>query len=114
MTETEYDELISVKMKESVADRRLSDDFQDRLVRSVKRARIVWRIRVASVIAAAIAIAVVLTELSLGNRPQERAEAMLLAAEAPVGTTEASGWFLLGYLREYIKRARNNKRKEEE
>lgn len=113
MTEMEFDEMMSMKMRESVAGRRLPDDFQDRLVRFVKRAKTAWRIRVVAVIVVVVASGAVIMGLSLKDRPMGSGEAMLVAADAPVDTTEVSGWFLLGYLRECIKRARGNKKKEE-
>lgn len=114
MTDNEFDAIISAEMRGLVADRRLPDDFSDRLVQSVRKTRIVWRLKVVVCIVAIVAMGVVIMGFSLGSKPVCAAEPALIAADAPVRTTEVSSWFLLGYLRECFKRNRTNKRKEEE
>ena len=114
MTDNEFDAMISAEMRGMVADRRLPDDFSDRLVRSVKRSRMAWRLRAVVCIVAIVAMGVAIMGFSRGTKHVNAAEPALIAADAPAGTTEASSWFLLGYLRECLKRNRTNKKKEEE
>ena len=113
MTNIEFDAKISAEMHEIVADRRLPDDFSDRLVCSVKRARMAWRLKTVICIAAILAIGIVIMGFSRGAKPSCAIEPALIAAETPSGTTEVSSWFLLGYLRECFKRNKTNKKKEE-
>ena len=114
MTEVEFDEMMSERMREVVAGRRLPADFQDRLVRSVKGSKIAWRIKLATVIAAAVALGIAITGVSRNERSGKSHEPMLIAADSPVDNAEVSSWFLLGYLRECFKRNKNNRKKEEE
>lgn len=114
MTDNEFDAMISAEMRGMVADRRLPDDFSDRLVRSVKRSRMAWRLRAVVCIVAIVAMGVAIMGFSREARPVGAVEPALIAADAPTGTTEVSSWFLLGYLRECFKRNRTNKKKEEE
>ena len=114
MNELEFDEMMSVRMREVVAERYLPADFQDRLVRSVKGSKIAWRIKLATVIAAAVALGIAITGVSRNERSGKSHEPMLVAADAPSDATEVSSWFLLGYLRECFKRNKNNRKKEEE
>lgn len=114
MTELEFDEMMSMRMREVVAERYLPADFQDRLVRSVKGSKIAWRMKLAAVIAVAVALGVAITGVTRNDRSGRSHEPMLIAADAPTDNTEVSSWFLLGYLRECFKRNRNNRKKEEE
>ena len=113
MTDNEFDAMMSAEMRRIVADRRLPDDFSDRLVQSVRRTRIAWRLKAVVCIVAIIAMGVAIMGFSCGDRPTGAVEPALIAADAPAGTTEVSSWFLLGYLRECFKRNRTNKKKEE-
>lgn len=113
MTDNEFDAMISAEMREMVADRRLPDDFSDRLVQSVSRARIAWRLKAVVCIVAVVAMGVAIMGFSRGAKPVGAAEPALIAADATTETTEVSSWFLLGYLRECFKRNRTNKKKEE-
>jgi hypothetical protein len=92
----------------------LPDGFTDRLAQSVKGSRIAWRIKAVICIVVVIGIGVSIMEFSRGVKSAGAAEPALIAADAPAGTTEVSGWFLLGYLRECFKRNRTSKKKEEE
>ena len=114
MNELEFDEMISVRMREVVAERCLPADFQDKLVRSVKGAKVIWRMKLATVIAAVVALGIAITGMTRNDRSGKSHEPMLIAADAPSDTTEVSSWFLLGYLRECFKRNKNNRKKEEE
>ena len=114
MNELEFDEMMSVRMREVVAERCLPADFQDRLVRSVKGAKVIWRMKLATVIAVAVALGIAITGVTRNDRSGKSHEPMLVAADAPSDATEVSSWFLLGYLRECFKRNKNNRKKEEE
>lgn len=114
MTDNEFDAMISAEMRRMVSDRRLPDGFSDRLVRSIKRSRTVWRCKAVACIAVIIAIGAVIIGFSRRDRPVGASESALIAADAPAGTTEVSGWFLLGCLRECFKRNKTNRKKEEE
>lgn len=114
MTEMEFDEMMSMRMREVVAERSLPADFQDRLVRSVKGSKVIWRMKLAVVIAVAVALGVVITGVTRDDRFGKSHEPMLVAADVPADKTEVSSWFLLGYLRECFKRNKNNRKKEEE
>ena len=114
MTETEFEELLASGMRKIVADRQLPDGFSVRLARSAKRVRIAWRIRTVVCIAAVMMLGISLIGVSRGAKPAGASEPMLMAADAPCETSEVSGWFLLGYLRECFKRNRSSRRKEEE
>lgn len=114
MTELEFDEMMSIRMREVVAERYLPADFQDRLVRSVKGAKVIWRMKLAIVIAVAVALGIAITGVTRNDRSGKSHEPMLVAADAPSDATEVSSWFLLGYLRECFKRNKNNRKKEEE
>jgi hypothetical protein len=114
MTELEFDEMMSMRMREVVAERYLPADFQDRLVRSVKGAKVIWRMKLATVIAVAVALGIAITGVTRNDRSGKSHEPMLVAADAPADTAEVSSWFLLGYLRECFKRNKNNRKKEEE
>lgn len=114
MTEMEFDEMMSMRMREVFADRCLPADFQDRLVRSVKGSKVIWRMKLAVVIAIAVALGVAITGVTRDDRFGKSHEPMLVAADVPADKTEVSSWFLLGYLRECFKRNKNNRKKEEE
>ena len=114
MTETEFDEMISSEMRKIVAGRNLPDGFSVRLAQSAKSARIAWRIKAVICIVAATALGLSIIGVSRGTKSPGVSEPMLIAADTPSETSEVSGWFLLGYLRECFKRNRNNRRKEEE
>lgn len=114
MTETEFDEMMSSEMRKIVAGRNLPDGFSVRLAQSAKSGRIAWRIRTVICITAVTALGVSIIGFSRGTNRTETSEPMIVAADATSKTTEVSGWFLLGYLRECFKRNRSNRRKEEE
>lgn len=113
MTEMEFDEMMSMKMREMVADRCLPADFQDRLVQSVKGSKVAWRMKLAAVIAVALALGLAITGVTRNGRSARSHEPMLVATDAHTDNTEVSSWFLLGYLRECFKRNKNNRKKEE-
>ena len=113
MTEMEFDEMMSMRMREVVAERSLPADFQDRLVRSVKGSKVIWRMKLAVVIAVAVALGVAITGVTRDDRFGRSHEPMLVAADVPADKTEVSSWFLLGYVRECFKRNKNNRKKEE-
>lgn len=113
MTEAEFDQMLSAGMRDVVSGRCLPEDFPDRLAKSVRDAKVAWRVKVAAAIALVVASGVAITGLTRGGRDGNTQEPMLIAAETPSPTTEVSGWFLLGYLRECFKRNRNGRRKEE-
>ena len=114
MTETEFDEMISSEMRKIVAGRNLPDGFSRRLAQSAKSSRIAWRIRTFICITAVTALGISIIGVSRGTKQAETSEPMIMAADSTSGSPEASGWFLLGYLRECFKRNRSNRRKEEE
>lgn len=114
MTEMEFDEMMSMRMREVVAGRRLPADFQDRLVRSVKGSKVAWRMKIATVIAVAVALGIAIMGATRNDRSAKSHEPMLVAADSPAENTEVSSWVLIGYLRECFKRNKNNRKKEEE
>ena len=114
MSETEFDQMLSNGMRDMVSGCSLPEDFSDRLVKSVRGAKVVWRIKVVAVMVAVAATGVTITGFNRDRDKGKSQEPMLIAADAPSSTTEVSGWFLLGYLRECFKRNRNSKKKEEE
>lgn len=112
MTEMEFDETLSLKLREAIAGRRLPENFPERLARSSRRAKTVWRIKVAAIIVFTLSIGIAVTGISRKECSTAPQEAALIAADAPSGNTQVSSWFLLGYLRECFKRNRNNRKKE--
>jgi hypothetical protein len=112
MTEMEFDETLSLKLREVIADRRLPENFPERLARSARRAKTAWRIKVAAVIVLTLSIGIAVTGISRKEHSAAPQDAALIAADAPSGNTQVSSWFLLGYLRECFKRNRNNRKKE--
>lgn len=113
MTETEFDEMMTSEIRKLVVGRRLPDDFSGRLAQSAKTARIAWRVKTIICITAVTALGISIIGISRGTETSATSEPMLMAADAPSSTTEVSSWFLLGYLRECLRRNRTNKKKEE-
>ena len=107
MTETEFDEIMSSEIRKIVAGRNLPDGFSVRLAQSAKSGKIAWRIKTVLCTTAVIALGISIIGISRGTKQTEKSEPMIMAADATSGTPEASGWFLLGYLRECFKRNRN-------
>lgn len=114
MTEDELERILSEKMKACVAERHLPGDFTARLVASARRSRTAFRLRL---IAAAVLLAMVgVVVVGFMEPPacKPPVEASLIAARGTETGEEVSGLVFLGFIRECIRRARTNRRKEED
>jgi len=99
-----------------VPEKRLPPDFADRLVKAVRRRRRARKLRMVALVAA---IGILGTGLVGGFCCREEKEGptgtYLVAANAsPTNDTQVSSLMLLGFFRECFRRARTNKKKEED
>ena len=113
MTNDDIDLVLTRRVQECAAEKHLPSDFSDRLVKSLRHRRRMFRVKVVAIIVVVAVMGGFLGHLTI-KKPTAPTEAALIAADTPSRETEASGWMLFGFLRECFKRNRTNKRKEEE
>lgn len=114
MDDCEFDDILTRRVKECVAEKRLPGDFSDRLVRSVHCRRHARRMKMVAAVVAIVAVAVAVFGVFAPEKPKSSGEATLIAARTPGNDAQVSGWMLFGVLRECFKRNKTGKRKEEE
>lgn len=113
MTNDDIDLVLTRRLRDGTAEKRLPPDFSDRLVKAVRYRRRMFRAKVIAVIAVAAVLGGVLGHFTI-KKPTHPTGAALVAADTPSKSSEVSCWMLFGMLRECFKRNRTHKRKEEE
>ncbi len=116
MTEEEFDRQVSTCLRAYAQTKRLPDDFADRLVGALRRRR--WRRRAKlALLVASLAIAFLMVlGLCDGSHALKTPSANLVAVQsAEDGTTERiSGFLFLGFIRDFVRRPRAMRKKEDE
>ena len=115
MTEEEFDLRAARCLRAYAQTKKLPDDFADRLVGALRRRRR-WRRAKLALLVASLAI-VFLMALGLCERPglARSPETSLVAATTDDGSTEkVSGFLFLGFLRDFVRRPRAVRRKNDD
>ena len=114
MTENDIKHIVSIKLSESLGDRRLSNGFCGRLQASVRRMRRRWLMKVSAAVLAVVIACLAAVGFMDGQKPQSSQGPMLIATETRHSETNLSKLAFLGFFRECFKRNKNSKRKEDE
>lgn len=114
MTENDIKHIVSIKLSESLGDRRLSNGFCGRLQASVRQMRRRWLMKVSAAVLAVVIACLAAVGFMDGRCPQAVRESALIASETHHSETNLSKLAFLGFFRECFKRNKNNKRKEDE
>ena len=114
MDENDLKHIVSLKLSESLGERRLSSGFCGRLQASVRRMRRRWLIKVSAAVLAVMVACLAAVGFMDGRRPQEVREPTLVASETQHSETNLSKLAFLGFFRECFKRNKATKRKEDE
>lgn len=114
MNESELETLLRAKMKSCIAGKSLPEDFTERLIGEIRRARRAFRRKMAAAFLLSLLVGAAVVGFMGAAEPKRPVQTALIAAAGDDSGEEVSGWVLLGALRECFKRARNNKRKEED
>ena len=111
----DWDQMMSERLRIYAAQTRLSDGFKSRFVKSIRRRRMMRRFRTLG-LAGITAVAIVAIIGLCGRKPTsaDTQKTLIVASQHTNETAEISGWMLLGYLRECIRRNRIARRKEDE
>lgn len=115
MTEEEFDRQLARRLGAYARTKQLPEDFAGRFVGTLRRRRRVRRAKLA-VLVASLAL-VFLFVLGMTDRPSAAGASApaLVAATAPDGPTEqVSGFLFLGFLRDFVRRPRAVRKKEDE
>lgn len=115
MTEEEFDLQLTRRIGAYAHTKRLPEDFAGRFVGTLRRRRRVRRAKLA-VVVACLALAFLFV-LGMTDRPSAAgaAEPALVAASAGHGPTERiSGFLFLGFIRDFFRRPRAVRKKENE
>ena len=114
MTETDLEDAIFNKLRETSSNYRLSPGFCGRLQASVRRMRRRWLMKVSAAVLAVVIACLAAVGFMDGQKPQSSQGPMLIATETRHSETNLSKLAFLGFFRECFKRNKNNKRKEDE
>ena len=114
MTENDIKHIVSIKLSESLGERRLSNGFCGRLQASVRRMRRRWLMKVSAAVLAIVVACLAMVGFMDGHCPQEVRESALIATETHHSDTNLSKLAFLGFFRECFKRNKTAKRKEDE
>ena len=114
MDENDIKHILSLKLSESMGERRLSDGFCGRLQASVRRMRRQWLLKVSAAVLAVVVACLAAVGFVDGRHPLDVREPALIAAETHHSDTNLSKLAFLGFFRECFKRNKVTKRKEEE
>ena len=114
MDENDIKHIVSLKLSESLGERRLSNGFCGRLQASVRRVRRQWLMKVSAAVLAVVIACLAAVGFMDGQRPQEVREPALIASETRHSETNLSKLAFLGFFRECFKRNKTTKRKEDE
>lgn len=115
MENYDWDEMLSARFRAYEAQTRLPDGFKGRFVKSIRRGRMLRRLRVAAL--AGITVVAITAIIGLGGRRtkhDDTPKTFIVASQHTNETVEVSGWLLLGYLRECVRRHRTARRKDDE
>ena len=115
MEKDDWDQMMSECFRAYEAEVRLSDAFKERFVGSIRRRRVLRRLRAFCL--AGITVAAIIAIIGLGGGRPRRTDAqttLIAASQHTNETVEVSGWMLLGYLRECVRRGRTARRREED
>ena len=114
MDENDIKHIVSLKLSESLGERRLPSGFCGRLQASVRRMRRRWLMEVSAAVFAVVIACLAAVGFMDGRRPQEVHEPALVASETHHSETNLSKLAFLGFFRECFKRNKTTKRKEDE
>ena len=114
MDENDIKHIVSLKLSESLGERRLPSGFCGRLQASVRRMRRRWLMKVSAAVLAVVIACLAAVGFMDGRRPQEVHEPALVASETRHSETNLSKLAFLGFFRECFKRNKTTKRKEDE
>ena len=114
MNENDIKQIVSLKLSESLGERRLSNGFCGRLQASVRQMRRQWLMKVSAAVFAVVIACLAAVGFMDGQRPQEVRESALVASETHHSETNLSKLAFLGFFRECFKRNKTTKRKEDE
>ena len=114
MDENDIKHIVSLKLSESLGERRLPSGFCGRLQASVRRMRRRWLMKVSAAVLAVVVACLAAVGFVDGQRPQETRESTIVATETHHSETNLSKLAFLGFFRECFKRNKATKRKEDE
>ena len=107
--------VLSERIRECVARKRLPDGFGARLSASVRRARRRLRLRITGIVVLAVIICgIVVAAVTAAPVPRGRGTALVARSDGTAGESSVTNFVLWGILHECFRRTRNSKRKEEE
>ena len=114
MDENDIKHIVSLKLSESLGERRLPSGFCGRLQASVRRMRRRWLMKVSAAVLAVVVACLAAVGFVDGVKPQATQKSALIASETHHSETNLSKLAFLGFFRECFKRNKNSKRKEDE
>jgi len=115
MENYDWDQVLSECLRTYEAQTRIPDGFKDRFVRSIRRRRILWRLRALGL--AGITVIAIVALIGFGGSKTkcvDTQKTLIATSQHTSETVEISGWMLLGYLRECVRRIRTSRRREDE
>lgn len=117
MTEDELDAVLGKRLRDYAKKRHATGDLENRLLQSVHRRTLIFRIKLFGLVAVVALLALSLIGFGHVQADASRSKAALVATDSPEGgdrNSAVTGWMFLGCVRECFKRLRNGRRKEED
>ena len=117
MTEDELDAVLGERLKAYAEKRHIPDGLEIRLLKSVHRRTLLFRIKLLGLVAIVALLTLSLAGFGRPKPATSRSETILIAtdsAESGDRNSAVTGWMFLSCVRECFKRLRNGRRKEED
>lgn len=117
MTEDELDAVLGKRLRAYAEKRHATGDLENRLLQSVHRRTLIFRIKLFGLVAVVALLALSLVGFGHVQADASHSKAALVATDSPEGgdrNSAVTGWMFLGCVREYFKRLRNGRRKDED
>ncbi len=117
MTEDELDAILGERLRAYAEKRHATGDLENRLLQSVHRRTLIFRIKLFGLVAVVALLTLGLIGVGHVQIDASRSKASLVAADSPEGgdrNSAVTGWMFLGCVRECFKRLRNGRRKDED
>lgn len=117
MTENELDFVLGERFKAYAGGQHLPDGLENRLLRSVRRRTLFFRIKLFGLVAVVVLATLGIIGIERPRPLVPYPESTLIASDTPGddrNQSSVTGWMFLGCVREYFKRLRNGRRKEDD
>ena len=117
MTEDELDAVLGKRLRTYAEKRHAMGDLENRLLQSVHRRTLIFRIKLFGLVAVVALLALSLVGFGHVQTDASHSQAVLVATDSTKRedrNSAVTGWMFLGCVRECFKRFRNGRRKEED